>query len=116
MAENGGIDRISSLITGALARRGLAGNALSSLAIHRVNAWIAGRFPVPVPPARAERIVDGTLRISCDHSAILQELQLQLPELRAFVARECPFVAVSEIRLARADTAGNALAPGNPPA
>lgn len=100
------MDKLSSLIGGALAKRGLAGHALASLALHRVNGWLIERFPSGGAPARAERIADGVLHIACSHSIILQELQSRLPELRAFLTLECPFLPVSEIRLAR----------GNPPA
>ena len=110
------MDRVSSLIAGTLAKRGLAKHALSSMALHRVNEWLARQFPTG-SPAKAVRITDNVLQIDCTHSVILQELQLRLPELRAFLAAECPFAAVTDIRLSRADgIPGNALAPGNPPA
>ncbi len=110
------IDRVSSLITGALAKRGLAEHAMASLALHRINGWIAGAFASKNPPAKAERIAEGVLTIGCSHSVVLQEMQVRLPELRAFIAAECPFAAIADIRLSRDDgKAGNALAPGNPP-
>lgn len=116
-ADTGGIDRISSLIAGTLAKRGLATHALSSLALHRVNAWLDERFPGMRSPAVAEKVADGTLFITCVHSVVLQELQLRLPELRRFLATECPFAAITDIRLSRGTGgAGNALAPENPPA
>ena len=86
------------------------------MAVHRVNAWLAERFPAP-GAATARVIKDGTLHVECAHSIILQELQLQLTDLRAFCDTECRFASISEIRLARSgDGPGNALAPGNPPA
>jgi hypothetical protein len=109
------IDKVSSLIAGTLAKRGLATHALASLALHRVNAWLAER--VPPGAAKATRLADGVLAVECSHSIILQELQAQTPELKAFLARECPFAAISDVRLSRFDAgAGNTLAPGNPPA
>lgn len=111
------MDRVSFLIAGTLAKRGLAQNALASLALHRTNAWLAAAFPLGDSPAAAERLADGVLHIRCSHSVILQELQSRLPELRRFLASDCPFAAVTEIRLSRASgPPGNALAPGNPPA
>lgn len=114
-AENGPIDKVSSLIAGTLAKRGLAQHALASLAIHRINGWLSERF-ASAPP-RVVRIADGTVVVACGHSIIAQELQAQLPELNAFIASECPFARISAVRLVRSDdAAGNALAPGNPPA
>lgn len=115
-ADNGGIDRVSSLITGALARRGLAQHALASMSKHRVDAWLAARFPSKTA-ATVRIIKDGVLFIECAHSVILQELQLQLVDLRAFCDAECSFSSIKEIRLSRSgEGPGNALAPGNPPA
>lgn len=85
------------------------------MAIHRVNAWLAERLPPA--SARATRIADHVLSVECSHSIVLQELQAQLPELKRFLASECPFAAIQDVRLARADgSAPNTLAPGNPPA
>lgn len=114
-AENAAIDRVSSLIAGTLAKRGLATHALGSLAVHRANVWLRERFPVSA--ARAVSIADNALRIECSHSIVLQELQAQTDELKRFLAAECPFASIHEVRLMRADGGAiNALAPGNPPA
>ena len=116
MADNGRIDRVSNLITGALSKRGLAGHALASMAIHRVNVWLKERFPAP-GAAAVRTVKDGVLLIECGHSVVLQELQLQAVELLAFCDAECPFASIREIRLSRSgEGPGNALAPGNPPA
>lgn len=110
------MDRASQLITGVLAKRGLARHALASMAIHRVDGWLAARFP-SAGAASVRSISDGVLAVECSHSIVLQELQLQLPELRAFCDAECPFASIREIRLSRSgEGPGNALAPGNPPA
>ena len=88
---------------------------MASLALHRINGWLAARFAAPTPPASAERISEGVLTIGCAHSVVVQELQLQLAELRAFIASECPFAGITEIRIVRDDgKAGNALAPEKP--
>jgi hypothetical protein len=117
VAENVGVDRISSLIAGTLAKRGLAQHALASMALHRVNAWIAAAFPGARPSAHAERIADGVLTVACDHSVIVQELQLRLPELKRFIEAECPFATIVDVRVIRSQGGpGNALAPRNPPA
>lgn len=117
LGDNDGIDKVSTLIAGALAKRGLAEHALTSLTLFRVNEWLKERFPTADSPARAQRVADHVLHIACTHSIILQELQQQLPDLHRFLATNCPFSAVQEIRLSRGDArAGNALAPGNPPA
>ncbi len=114
-AHDGSIDKVSSLIAGTLAKRGLAQHALASLTLHRVNAWLAKRLPPG--SARATRIADHVLTVECSHSIVLQELQLQSAELRAFIASECPFSSITDLRLSRSDgNAGNTLAPGNPPA
>lgn len=116
MAENERIERVSQLITGALSKRGLAGHAMASMAIHRVNSWLKERFPA-AGAASVRTVKDGVLLIECSHSVILQELQLQLVDLRAFCDTECRFASIHEIRLSRSgETSGNALAPGNPPA
>lgn len=110
------MDRASQLITGVLAKRGLASHALASMAIHRIDAWLAARFPSR-SAAIVRTVKEGVLSIECSHSIVLQELQLQLNELKAFCDAECPFASIREIRLSRSgEGTGNALAPGNPPA
>ncbi len=116
ITDNARIDRVSSLITGVLSRRGVASQALASMALHRINGWLGERFPSP-KAAVARSIVDGVLLVECSHSVILQELQLQMVELKAFCNAECTSTGISDIRIARSgDAPGNALAPGNPPA
>lgn len=86
------------------------------MALHRVNGWLRDRFPSP-KAAVARSIIDGVLLVECSHSVILQELQLQLVDLRAFCDAECRAAAISGIRLSRSgEVPGNALAPGNPSA
>lgn len=110
------MDRASQLITGALAKQGLARHALAAMAIHRVNGWLRKRFPAD-GVAFVRSIADGTLSIECRHSIVLQELQLQITDLRSFCETECPFASIRDIRLSRSgEGSGNALAPGNPPA
>lgn len=116
VADNERIERASNLITGALSKRGLAGHAMASMAIHRVNTWLKERFPSQ-GAASVRTIKDGVLLIECSHSVVLQELQLQSVDLRAFCDTECRFASIQEIRLSRSgETSGNALAPGKPPA
>ncbi len=110
------MDRASNLITGVLAKRGLARHALAAMAVHRVNGWLRERFPA-AGAASVRTVADGVLAIECGHSIVLQELQLQLVELKAFCDAECRFASIREIRLSRSgEGPGNALAPGNPPA
>ncbi len=113
--ENRVIDRVSSLITGTLARRGLALHALGSLALHRANVWLHERFPAA--SAQAIRITDHVLVIECSHSIVLQELQAQSVDLKHYLASECPFAALENIQLLRAGAEPvNPLAPGKAPA
>lgn len=116
ITENDLVDRASNLITGVLAKRGLARHALAAMAVHRVNGWLRERFPA-AGAASVRTVADGVLAIECGHSIVLQELQLQLVELKAFCDAECRFASIREIRLSRSgEGPGNALAPGNPPA
>lgn len=96
------MDRVSSLIVGSLAKRGLARHATSSLVLHRVNCWIQQRFSgVPASPT-ASTVEDGVLVIRCSHAIQVQELQLQLADLRQFLASDCPFFTLRDVRLIRA--------------
>lgn len=111
------METVFSLMHNALARRGLGENAWASLALHRINQWLSERFPQGNNAVRAERIVDHVLYIACSHSALLQELQQQLPDLRSFLTDNCPFMAITDIRMVRSTPqGGNVLAPANPPA
>jgi predicted nucleic acid-binding Zn ribbon protein len=110
------MDKVSSLITTALAKRGLAHHALASLARTRVQGWLQGRFSAAHAPTVGS-IKEGVLLIDCPHPIVLQELQVLLPDLKAFLCQECPFAHISDIRISRSsDPSRKPLAPGNTPA
>jgi len=95
------MDRMFSIIPGVLNRRGLKSHAMGALVVHKAKHWIQKRLPFCIDFLNVTKITDGVLFILCDHSVALQECSGVIPELKAFLAKECPFMPISEVRITR---------------
>src|SRR3989344_3244876 len=85
------MDRISTVLSRVLSRRGLSQEAQASLVVHRAREWITLHAPSLVGGVYVERIVGEDLLLSFDHSLFAQEAQAFLPSLLAFLRSECGF-------------------------
>ncbi len=95
------MDRAFSLLSGVLNRRGLKDHAISALVVHKARFWLRERLPSSDGFVHISKIADGVLFIQCNHSIMLQECTGVIPEMKEFLARECPFLVVSDIRVVR---------------
>lgn len=95
------MDRAFSLLPGVLNRRGLKDHAQSALAVHKAKQWLDERLPSCKGEVRISKVADGVLYLECTHSIVLQECAGIVPEMKDFLAKECAFLPVSEVRITR---------------
>ncbi len=95
------MDKVSSLLTAVLNRRGLASHAGSALVVHRCEQWINDRMPTIAPFVRVRSLQDGTLVIACAHAIAQQECQTASADLIADLAKNEPFIRISSVRTVR---------------
>lgn len=95
------MDRMFTIIPGVLNRRGLKDHAIGALVVHKAKQWMTKRLPFCADVLHVTKVQDGVLFILCDHSIALQECSGVIPELKEFLAKECPFMPVSEVRIVR---------------
>jgi len=96
------MDRAFSVLSGVLSRRGLKEHATGAMVVHKSTHWITKRLPFCAEFIRVTKVADGVLFILCDHSVALQECAGIAPELKEFLAKECPFLPISDVRISRA--------------
>lgn len=99
--DNRFMDRISRVLPQVLQKRGLAEHASSAHITYCASQWLADAFPDFQAILTVRSYKDGTLFIECSHSIALQECQAKLPDLRTYLALECPLTPVSDVRIAR---------------
>ncbi len=95
------VDKVSSLLTAVLNRRGLADHAGSALIVHRCEQWIKERMPAIFPFVQVRFVQDGTLVIACSHAIAQQECQTASADLIADLSRNEPFIRISSVRTVR---------------
>jgi hypothetical protein len=95
------MDKAFSLLSGVLNRRGLKSHADAALAVHKARRWLDARLPACKEALRISKIADGVLSIECDHAVVLQECAGIVPEMKDFMAKECPFLPITDIRITR---------------
>lgn len=95
------MDKAFSLLSGALSRRGLKDHAIGALVVRKAGLWLEERLPSCKDHIRVRKVSDGVLFVECGHSVVLQECAALVPELKDYLAKECPFLPVSEVRIVR---------------
>jgi len=95
------MDHLASILPTVLGKRGLKDHAQAALVVHRAQLWVGGRLASLKELLTVRKLEDGTLFIACGHSIALQECQAIVPELLAYLQKECRFSSVRSIRLAR---------------
>ncbi len=95
------MDKLASVLTHVLNRRGIRDHAAGALVTHRVRGWFAERLPALAAFVHVIKVENGSLFLTCEHSVALQECQGVLTELQAFLRLECPFEAIKDIRVSR---------------
>lgn len=95
------MDRAFSLLSGVLNRRGLKDHAVSALAVHKAKHWLDTRLPACKELVRISKVAEGVLFIECEHAVVLQECAGVIPEMKDFMAKECPFLPITDIRITR---------------
>ena len=95
------MDRAFNILPGVLGKRGLKQHADAALVVHRVQEWFSKRFPSLVRYVHIRSVKDGILFIDCAHSIALQESTAAVEDLKLFLAQECPFATIEDIRIVR---------------
>lgn len=95
------MDRVSSLLSRVLHKRGIEAHAQSALIVHRAQQWLHERSPALRTGAKATRVKDGALIVTCMHSIALQECNDSATDLIAYLKENCPSGAVSVVQATR---------------
>ncbi len=96
------MDRVSSVLVGVLARRGLQSHADGALIVYRATHWIGGHLPAMAGVLHVQNYKEGTLSITADHSIALHECTAVMADLKTYLASECAFARIADIRISRA--------------
>jgi hypothetical protein len=96
------MDRLGHILPAALGKRGLAGHAGAALVTFRAQKWLEERIPDMAVYVKASKLQDETLIIQAHNAVAAQECQPLLPDLLAFIQKECPGQRLVDIRLIRA--------------
>ncbi|HVW67109.1 MAG TPA: DciA family protein [Candidatus Peribacteraceae bacterium] len=95
------MDRVFSVLPKVLHKRGLQQHAEGALVVHRLEKWIAHRLVDLSACVHVKKVQDGVVFLTCSHSVALQECRALIPDLKAYIASECGFAHISDIRIAR---------------
>jgi ribosomal protein S2 len=95
------MDSIHSILPKVLRKRGLHGQAGASHIVFAAQRWLKGALPNFTDFLKVESLTHATLFISSTHSVASQECIPLLPELRAFLMKECEGIKITDIRIAR---------------
>ncbi len=93
------MDKVSSVLSTVLRRRGLKHHADASLAIHHADAWIHLHARGLAGMVEAKTLKDGILSVHCSNAVALQEMQGLLQKLQQHLQKEG--VALAGIHLKR---------------
>lgn len=95
------MDRVFSVLPKVLNKRGLQQHAEGALVVHRVERWVSKRLPDLGACVHVKKVQDGVVFLTCTHSVALQECRALIPDLKAYIASECAFAKISDVRIAR---------------
>lgn len=95
------MERVSSLLPGALRRRGLSEQAKAALVVHRTAEWLATKRKSAKNDMRPVCVKDGVLTVECTSSIALQEGEGLKHSLFVWLSKE-GFSAVTSVRFVRA--------------
>ena len=95
------MEKLSHLLPGVLQKRGLHAHAHGAHAVFVVQEWMKECFPSLQSEVTARVVKEGVLTIACAHSIALQEVQMRVKELLAYLSTACPQANIREIRLVR---------------
>lgn len=86
------MDKLDKILIPALAKKGLAGVAISSLVCFYADKWGKGRF-------KTISLSKGLLKLSVDSSPAAAELQIEQDKLADFINEKIGKKMVKEIRI-----------------
>ena len=95
------MDKVSSLIGGILAKRGLREHAEAAMLTHRIGSWMKEKNARLATIVKVGSLKDGVVILHCDHSIALRECQDLLPDLQAFLSAQPGWMASVRVRVAR---------------
>ncbi|UPA22048.1 hypothetical protein K8942_03205 [Candidatus Peribacteria bacterium] len=95
------MDRLFSVLPKVLRKRGLQEHAEGALVVLRANRWFEEHFPHLKGVVSVKTYKETTLHIQCRHSIAVQECQGAIADLKAFLAKECAFAGVIDVRIGR---------------
>jgi len=95
------MDRLNTLLTQVLNRRGLQGQATASLAVYQAQDWLNRTLPAFASDLKASQLKDGILLIEAGNSIAAQECQQQLSLLKDYLQKECGLTHIEGVQLLR---------------
>jgi hypothetical protein len=95
------MDSLRSLLPKVLRKRGLHGQAVSSLVTFRAKQWLDRELPALADMFEVKSYANAILTIACGNSIAAEECHFLLPSLQEHLSRECSGIVLTEIRLIR---------------
>lgn len=96
------MDRVSSVLTSVLNRRGLAAHAEGALAVLRAKEWIAEHLPQISSFVRIRSVKDGQMMIECENAIAMQECHSIANSLLQELKRDSACGIIRSVRVERA--------------
>jgi hypothetical protein len=96
------MDSLQAILPKVLRKRGLHRQVDASLVTFEAQRWLQSALPDLSTAFSVASLSHATLSIHCTHSIAAQECQPLLPQLKAFLLRQCKGIPIEEIRLIRA--------------
>ncbi len=95
------MDRLNTVLSKVLQRRGLHGQATASMIVHQAQEWLVNALPQFARDLRVLHIKDGTLAIASANSIAAQECQQVVPLLKEYLIRDCKHAQLESIQIMR---------------
>jgi hypothetical protein len=96
------MERLSKILPGALAKRGLLAESDASLIVHHAKIWIAEKLPGSAAMLFVRSFRDGELLIEAENSIALQECAAKELPLLTHLRETKGHTKVASVRLQRA--------------
>ena len=95
------MERVGSLLSKVLAKRGLKDQAIASLIVHQAQEWLVDALPPFHDMIHVQKCENGVLFVKCEHSIAAQECHQVVDGLLEYLKGECGFTVVESVRIMR---------------
>ena len=95
------MEHVGSLLSKALAKRGLKDQAQASLVVHQAQEWLLEALPPFHGMILVQKCENGVLFVKCEHSIAAQECHQVVDALLCHLRDECGCKMVESVRIIR---------------